>query len=97
MPGDDYTDMKDEEWLEHYKVCAMDLMISDHERLREKNKRLESEKRDEGTIKQQMARAIEENRREHDVDLADLVKEEVKKQTLSLLSKEELMAELNSR
>jgi len=94
---DDYTDMPDDWWLEHYKVCAMDLMISDHERLREKNKQLESEKKQEGTIKQQISRAIEEDKREHDVDLAEIVKEEVKKQTLSSISKEELLIELQKR
>ncbi len=93
----DYSDMKDEGWLKHYKICSMELMISDHERLKEKNTRLESEKKDEGTIKQQISRAIEEDKREHDVDLAEIVKEEVKKQTLSSISKEELLIELQKR
>jgi len=94
---DDYTDMKDEWWLEHYKVCSMELMISDHERLREKNVRLESEKRDEGTVQQQISRAMEEDKREHDIDIKEIVKEEVKKQALSTLSREELLKELAKR
>ncbi len=94
-----YTDMKDEQWLEHYKVCAIDLMISDHQRLREKNNRLESEKKEHGTIKQQISRAIEEDRRGKDSDLVDMVRDSVRAEILNLssISKKELLAELKKR
>jgi len=93
----DYSDMKDEWWLKHYKVCATDLMVSDHERLKETNSRLESEKRDEGTIKQQITRAIEEDKRDKDSDIEQIVSKMVKKELASSLSVEELQAELKKR
>lgn len=91
-----YNDMKDESWLNHYKICDMELMISDHSRLKERNNRLEKEKKDEGTIKQQIARAIEQDKREQDRDITRLVKSEIRK-TLSNLSTEELLSELKIR
>lgn len=93
----DYADMKDEWWLEHYKVCAMDLMISDHERLKEKNIRLESEKKEQGSIKQQISRAIEEDRRDKDEDIEQIVAKMLKKRPASELSTAELEAELKKR
>lgn len=93
---DDYSDMKDEWWLKHYKVCAMELMISDHERLKEKNTRLESEKTEQGTIKQQISRAIEQDKREHDIDLKGMISEQIK-ETISSLSTEQLENELKKR
>ena len=91
-----YNDMKDESWLNHYKICDMELMISDHSRLKERNNRLEKEKKDEGTIKQQITRAIEQDKREQDIDIAKMVKSEIRK-TLSNLSTEELLRELQNR
>jgi len=88
--------MKDESWLNLYKICDMELMISDHSRLKERNNRLEKEKKDEGTIKQQIARAIEQDKREQDMDITRLVKSEIRK-TLSNLSTGELLAELKIR
>ncbi len=93
----DYSDMKDEWWLEHYKVCAMDLMISDHERLKEKNIRLESEKKEQGSIKQQISRAIEEDRRDKDEDIEQIVAKMLKKRPASELSTAELEEELKKR
>jgi len=91
-----YNDMKDEAWLNHYKICDMELMTSDHARLKERNNRLEKEKKDDETIKQQIARAIEQDKREQDRDIAKMVKSEIRK-TLSNLSTEELLAELQNR
>ena len=73
------------------------MMISDHERLREKNTRLESERKGQETLKQQISRVIEEDKREHDQDITEIVRKEVKKQVLSSLSKEELLIELEKR
>ncbi len=93
----DYTDMKDGWWLEHYRVCDMELMISDHSRLKEKNNRLESERKEQGTIKQQIARAIEEDKRDKDADMEQIVSKLVKKELASSLSTAELEAELKKR
>ena len=68
--------------------------------IKEENKRIkeiETEKKEQGRIKQQISRAIEEDRRDKDEDIEQIVAKMLKKRPASELSTAELEEELKKR